>query len=126
MTWQPARFVGRNAVADVVAHLRANDVKAAQSLVGWNGHPVVQVTRTGGRLSGVLERVDLQFNCKASDVDDAEDICQAARTVLSQAQLHIAGCVVAREIVGPFWLPDGDTLTTPQYVMDWALTFRTK
>lgn len=124
MAFQPAVFAPHDAVALIVEYLRSSGVEAVQSLYGWDGRAVAQVTRSGGLLEGVLERVDVQIDARAQDADAAHDAMALTRRWLAVAPLRLAGCVRSVEVTGPLWLPEPEPDGSPRFVADWALTLR--
>lgn len=126
MPFQPAPFLAGDRVADVTNWLRPLVVgHVGNSLEGWSGGPAVRITRSGGRIEGTFERVDMQFDVYGDSGDAIFDTCTALRNHLVTAALNVAGCVQARELQGPIPVPDEvRDVVQDRMVMDWSFRFR--
>lgn len=83
----------------------------------------MQVTRTGGALRGVIDAAQVQLDCRGTDPDEALDVAAAVRFALAGMPNGVPGCVGARELVGPTWLPEGTEPEQARWVMEWSVSF---
>ena len=125
MTFQPADVVVRDAVSEIVSYLKGEGFPAVTDMSGWSGGPIALFSRVGGQLSGVFDRVDVQFDCYGTTRDEADDLCGNLRALMQTLRGTLPFVVGSRENFGGMWMPEvADDITVPRFVSEWSVTCR--
>lgn len=125
MTFQPVDAVIRDAVSQIVAHLKDDDLPAVTDMSGWSGGPIALFTRSGGQMDGIFDRVDVQFDCYGDTRDEADELCGDIRAAMHNLRGTLDFVVSTRENFGGMWMPElAEDVTVPRFVSEWSVTCR--
>lgn len=125
MTFQPVDLTIRDAVSEIVLHMKSEGVTAVTDMTGWTGGPIALFNRSGGQMDGIFDRVDVQISCYGDTRDEADDISNQVRALMHRLRGDLDFVVHTRENFGGMWMPElGDDIVLPKFLSEWSVTCR--